>query len=85
MPFGALRSYWNNLRRMMPALAGLPHTYYPRGWVVYVNTLARYHLEVGPELVKDAAMVRQVMEAMHLPSLQTEVWLAPHFRTSTFL
>jgi hypothetical protein len=81
MPFGTLRSYWNNLRRMMPALAGLPHTCYPRGRVVYVNMLARYCLEVGPELVTDAAMVRQVMEAMHLPTLQADVRLALHVRT----
>lgn len=85
IPFGSLRSYWNNLRRMMPALAGLPHTCYPRGRVVYINELARYHLEVGPELVTAAAMVHRVMEAMHLPTLQTDVRLAPHFRTRGFL
>jgi hypothetical protein len=81
IPFGSLRSFWNNLRRMMLALAGLPHTSYTRGRVVCVNRLARYHLEVGPELVTAEAMIHQVMEAMHLPTLQTDVRLGPHFQT----
>ena len=36
-------------------------------------------------MVTDADMVRQVMEAMHLPAAQTELRLASHFLTSTFL
>jgi hypothetical protein len=79
------RSYWKIFMQASPAFHGLPHTCYPRGRVVSVNALARYHLEVGPELVTAADMVRQVMEAMHLPAAQTEVRLAPHFRTRGFL
>jgi hypothetical protein len=47
--------------------------------------LAGYCLEVGPALVTDAAMVRQVMVAMHLPTLQTDVRLAPNVRALGFL
>jgi hypothetical protein len=83
--FGSHRSYWNNLRRMIQPLQGLPHTCDPRGRVVYVKAPARYQLELGPELMTDADMVRQVMEAMHLPPEQTEVRLAPHFQTRSFL
>jgi hypothetical protein len=79
------RSYWRMFRQASPAFHGFPHTCYPRGRVVYVNATARYHLEVGSELVTDAVMVRQVMEAMHLPAAQTELRQASHFRTSTFL
>ena len=79
------RSYWRMFRQASPAFHGFPHTCCPRGRVVYVKATARYHLEVGPELVTDADMVRQVMEAMHLPAAQTELRLASHFRTSTFL
>jgi hypothetical protein len=82
---GRHRSYWHNLRRMIRRLEGLPHTCYPRGRVVYVSASARYHLELGPELVTDEVIVRQVMEAMHLPTLETEVRLAPHFRTRSLL
>jgi hypothetical protein len=79
------RSYWRMFRQASPAFHGFPHTCYPRGRVVYVKATARYHLEVGPELVTDADMVRQVMEAMHLPAAQTELRLASHFLTSPFL
>jgi hypothetical protein len=79
------RSYWRMFRQASPAFHGFPHTCYPRGRVVYVKATARYHLEVGSELVTDAVMVRQVMEAMHLPAAQTELRQASHFRTSTFL
>ena len=50
-----------------------------------MKATARYHLEVGPELLTDAAMVRQVMETMHLPAARTALRLASHFRTSPFL
>jgi hypothetical protein len=79
------RSYWRMFRQASPAFHGLPHSCHPRGRVVYVKATARYHLEVGPELLTDADMVRQVMEAMHLPAAQTELRLASHFRTSPFL
>ena len=82
---GNHRSYWHNLRRIIHPLQGLPHTCYPRGRVIYVKAPARYQLELGPELMTDADMVRQVMEAMHLSSDQTEVRLASHFRTRSFL
>jgi hypothetical protein len=82
---GKHRSYWNMFRQASPAFHGLPYTCYPRGRVVYVKAPPRYHLELGPELVPDADMVRQLMEAMHLPPAQTEVWLAPHFRARSFL
>jgi hypothetical protein len=72
------RSYWKMFRQASPALHGLPHTCYPRGRVVYVHAPARYHLA-------DADMVRQVMAAMQLPTGQTEVRLAPHFRTRSLL
>jgi hypothetical protein len=85
MHFRKHRSYWKIFRQASPAFHGLPHTCYPRGRVVYVNAPARYHLEVGPELVADPDMVRQVMEVMHLPAPQTEVRLAPHFRTRSLL
>jgi hypothetical protein len=83
--FRTHRRYWNMFRQVSPAFHGLPHTCYPRGRVAFVKAPARYHLELGPELVTDAAIVRQVMEAMHLPAAQTEVRLAAHFRTSKFL
>ena len=79
------RLYWRMFRQASPAFHGLPHTCYPRGRVVYVKATARFHMEVGPELVTDADMVRQVMVAMRLPAAQTELRLASHFRTSTFL
>lgn len=62
------RSYWRTFRQASPAFYGLPHTCDPRGRAVYVNAPARYHLELGPELVADGDMVRQAMEAMHLPA-----------------
>ena len=79
------RLYWRMFGQASPALHGLPHTCCPRGRVVYVKATARYHLEVGPKLVTDAGMIRQVMEAMHLPAAQTELRLASHFRAGTFL
>jgi hypothetical protein len=78
---GTHRSYWANLRRMIRALAGLPHTCYPRGRVVFVKATGRYHLYLGPELLTHAPLIQQVMEALQLPAAQTEVRLAPHFRT----
>jgi hypothetical protein len=77
---GNHRSYWHNLQRMIQPLQGLPHTCYPRGRVVYVKAPARYQPELGPELMTDADMGRQVMGAMHLPPEQTEVRLARHSR-----
>jgi hypothetical protein len=82
---GNHRSYWTNLRRLIRTLDGVPHDYYPRGRVVFVTTTGRYHLELGPELLTYEPLIRQVMEAMHLPTLQTDVQLAPHFRTRGFL
>jgi hypothetical protein len=75
------RSYWNNLRRLMPAFRGLPDDRYPRGRVVYLKAGQKYDLYMGPELVADADSIQQIMTAMHLPRDQTEVRLAAHDRT----
>jgi hypothetical protein len=82
--FRTHRRYWNRFSQASLAFYGLPSPCYLRGRVAFVKAPARYHLELGPEFVTDAAIVRQVMEAMHLPAAQTEVRLAPHFRTSKF-
>jgi hypothetical protein len=83
--FGTHRSYWNNLRRMIRPLEGLPHDCYSRGRVVFVKATGRYHLYLGPELLTHEPLIQQVMEAMYLPAAQTEVRLASHFRTRSFL
>jgi hypothetical protein len=85
IPFGNHRSYWNNLRRMICTLEGVPHDCYPRGRVGFVNATGMYYLYLGPEILEDEPIVRRVMDEMHLPAAQTEVRLAPHFRTRRFL
>jgi hypothetical protein len=85
IPFGNHRSYWTNLRRLIRPLAGVPHDCYPRGQVVFVKATGRYHLYLGPELLTHELLIRQVMDAMHLPAAETEVRLAPHFGTRSFL
>ena len=82
---GNHRSYWHNLRRMIRTLEGVPHTCYPRGRVVFVKATRMYYLYLGPELLTNEALVRHVMDEMHLPAAQTEVRLAPHFRTRSLL
>jgi hypothetical protein len=82
---GSHRSYWATLRRMIRALAGVPHECYPRGRAVFVKATGRYHPYLGPELLTHEPLIRHVMEAMHLPAAQTEVRLAPHFRTRRLL
>jgi len=82
---GTHRSYWANLRRMIRALEGVPHTCYPHGRVVFVKATGQYHLYLGPELLTHEHLIRQVMEAMSLTAPQTEVRLAPHFRIHGFL
>jgi hypothetical protein len=79
------RWYWHNLRRMIPAFQGVPHTCYPRGRVVFVNATGMYDLYLGPELLTNESLIRQIMDEMHLPAAQTEVRLAPHFRTRSVL
>jgi hypothetical protein len=83
--FGTHRSYWNNLRRMIRTLEGLPHDCYPRGRVVFVKATGRYHVYLGPEILTHEPLIRKVMDAMHLPTAQTEVRLAPHLRTRRLL
>jgi hypothetical protein len=85
IPFGTHRSYWTNLRRLIRPLEGVPHDCYPRGRVVFVKTTGRYHVYLGPELLTPEPLIRQVMDAMHLPAAQTEVRLAPHLRTRRLL
>jgi hypothetical protein len=82
---GIHRSYWANLRRMICALAGVPHACYPRGRVVFVKATGRYHLYLGPEILSHEPLIRQVMDAMRLPAAQTEVRPAPHLRTRSLL
>jgi hypothetical protein len=82
---GNHQSFWANLRRMIRALTGVPHTCYPRGRVVFVKATGRYHLYLGPELLTHEPLIREVMDVMHLPAAQVEVRLAPHFRTRSFL
>jgi hypothetical protein len=82
---GNHRSYWHNLRRMIRILEGLPHDCYPRGLVVFVKATGRYHVYLGPEILTHEPLIRHVMDAMYLPAAQTEVQLAPHFRTRSFL
>ncbi|HEX9871592.1 MAG TPA: hypothetical protein VGC99_23920 [Candidatus Tectomicrobia bacterium] len=82
---GKHRSYWHNLRRMIRTLEGVPHTCYPRGRVVYVQAAARYDLYLGPEILTSEPLIRHVMDEMHLPATQTEVRLALHFLTRSFL
>jgi hypothetical protein len=79
------RSSWANLRRMIRALEGVPHDCYRRGRAVFVTATGRYHLYLGPELLTREPLIRQVMDALRLPAAQTEVRLAPHFRTRGFL
>jgi hypothetical protein len=85
IPSGNHRSYWNNLRRLIRPLEGVPHDCYPRGRGVFVKATGRYHLYLGPELLTHKPLIRQVTDAMHLPAAQTEVRLASHFRTRSFL
>jgi hypothetical protein len=82
---GTRRSYWQNLRRLIRALEGAPHTCYPRGRVVFVKATGRYHLHLGPEILTDEPLIRHVMDAIHLPAAQTEVRRAPHLRTRRLL
>jgi hypothetical protein len=46
-----------------------------------VKATGMYDLYLGPEILTNEPLVRHVMDAMHLPAAQTEVRLAPHFRT----
>jgi hypothetical protein len=82
---GKHRSYWHNLRRMIRSLEGVPLDCCPRGRVVFVKATGRYHVYVGPEILTHAPLIRDVMDAMHLPAAQTEVRLALHVRTRSFL
>jgi hypothetical protein len=82
---GNRRSYWHNLRRMIRILKGLPHDCYPRSRVVFVKATGRYHVYLGPEILTHEPLIRHVMDAMHLPAAQTEVRLALHVRTRSFL
>jgi hypothetical protein len=82
---GNHRSYWTNLRRVIRHLAGVPHDCYPRGRVVFVKATGRYHVYLGPEILTHEPLIRHVMDTMYLPAAQTEVQLAPHFRTRSFL
>ena len=85
IPFGTHRSYWTNLRRLIRPLEGVPHDCYPRGRVVLVKATGRYHVYLGPEILTHEPLIRHVMDAMSLPVVQTEVRLALHFRTRSFL
>jgi hypothetical protein len=82
---GNHRSYWTNLRRLIRPLEGVPHDCYPRGQAVFVKATGRYHLYLGPEILTHEPLIRQVRDAMHLPAVQTEVRLALHFRTRSWL
>jgi len=85
IPSGNHRSYWNNLRRLIRTLEGVPHDCYPRGRVVFVKATGRHHVYLGPEILTHEPLIRQVRDAMHLPAVQTEVRLAQHLRTRRLL
>jgi hypothetical protein len=84
IPSGNHRSYWANLRRIIRALAGVPHICYPRNRVVFVKAMGRYHLYLGPELFTHEPLIWQVIDVMHLPPAQAEVRLTAPFRIQQF-
>jgi hypothetical protein len=50
-----------------------------------VKAAGRYHVYLGPEILTHEPLIRHVMDAMYLPATQTEVRLALHVRTRSFL
>jgi hypothetical protein len=50
-----------------------------------VKATGRYHVYLGPEILTHEPLIRHVMDAMYLPATQTEVRLALHVRTRSFL
>jgi hypothetical protein len=50
-----------------------------------VKATGRYHVYMGPELLTNESLIWCVIDEMHLRTAQTEVRLAPHFRTQSLL